>query len=282
MNKSALFTYPFEQDLIDQTFLNAPALVINASYDSNFDNISNALIVQNYKYNFAGWEAKGYNVSTEIPSDTKFKTIFCQIPQSKEHSLYLMAESFNALEENGVLICMAGNNENGKRLKKWFESFGLNAQSESKQKQRIVWAYKENIQQEIVNEYIEKYGIKKVVSNGIEFYTKPGIYGWNKIDNGSQLLVNRLPNNLKGFGADYGCGYGFLSQSIVNENIKSIDCIDADYSALYCAEKNIINANCQLKFIHMDLVSNKAEKKYVKAIIFLIVMDKNIVTHIII
>ncbi len=173
-----------------------------------------------------------------------------------------MAQRFDALEEGGVLVCMAGNNENGKRLKKWFESFGVSAQSESKQKQRIVWAYKKDIDKNVIDEYLNKYGIQQVVSNGLNFTTKPGIYGWNKIDNGSQLLSNRLPENLKGYGADFGCGYGFLSLSVANKNIKLLDLIDADYNAIQCAKENLKDAQCQVSFMHIDLVRTVPGKKY--------------------
>lgn len=48
-------------------------------------------------------------------------------------------------------------------------------------------------------------------------YSKPGIYGWEKIDRGSRLLVSQLPDFVEGLNstvervADLGCGYGYLS-----------------------------------------------------------------------
>jgi 16S rRNA (guanine1207-N2)-methyltransferase len=49
------------------------------------------------------------------------------------------------------------------------------------------------------------------------FYSKPGVFGWNKADKGSEFLVEYLPHFLQGFSArpktvlDLGCGYGYLS-----------------------------------------------------------------------
>jgi 16S rRNA (guanine1207-N2)-methyltransferase len=46
---------------------------------------------------------------------------------------------------------------------------------------------------------------------------------------------------LKGTGADFGCGYGYLSREIAEaENgIKKLYAIDADYHALACCRKNL-------------------------------------------
>ena len=51
--------------------------------------------------------------------------------------------------------------------------------------------------------------------NGVELLSKPGVFGWNKIDPGSALLVEQLdevllqlqPQSL----LDLGCGYGYLT-----------------------------------------------------------------------
>ena len=48
-------------------------------------------------------------------------------------------------------------------------------------------------------------------------YSKPGIYGWQKIDRGSALLIEQLSDVLASMArapkrlADLGCGYGYLS-----------------------------------------------------------------------
>ncbi len=49
---------------------------------------------------------------------------------------------------------------------------------------------------------------------GQQFLTKPGVFGWQKIDIGSQLLIQALPKaELENATRllDLGCGYGFLS-----------------------------------------------------------------------
>ncbi len=50
------------------------------------------------------------------------------------------------------------------------------------------------------------------------FLTKPGIFGWNKIDDGSALLATQLPALMESHkvvrALDLGCGYGFLGLEV--------------------------------------------------------------------
>lgn len=60
-------------------------------------------------------------------------------------------------------------------------------------------------------------GEHTIGTDAISFVSKPGLYGWNKIDKGSAFLIEALPEFLAGLNtppeklADLGCGYGYLS-----------------------------------------------------------------------
>ncbi len=51
----------------------------------------------------------------------------------------------------------------------------------------------------------------------LQVYSKPGLFGWEKVDQGSALLVAQLEQTMQRFGIasprvlDIGCGYGYLS-----------------------------------------------------------------------
>ncbi|WP_373081054.1 methyltransferase [Zhongshania sp.] len=55
------------------------------------------------------------------------------------------------------------------------------------------------------------------IASSPSLYSKPGVFGWQKIDRGSALLVEQLPVFLAGFSqqpkslVDLGCGYGFIA-----------------------------------------------------------------------
>jgi 16S rRNA (guanine1207-N2)-methyltransferase len=76
---------------------------------------------------------------------------------------------------------------------------------------------------------------------GTTFHTVPGIYGWNKIDAGSRLLVDSISWPLRGRGLDLGCGYGYLSSEALSRSqaITALTLVDHDWRALECARQNL-------------------------------------------
>jgi 16S rRNA (guanine1207-N2)-methyltransferase len=63
----------------------------------------------------------------------------------------------------------------------------------------------------------EYQSLSSLAFEGVDFITKPGIFGWNKVDQGSQLLVDQLADEIALMRSppktvvDLGCGYGFIS-----------------------------------------------------------------------
>jgi 16S rRNA (guanine1207-N2)-methyltransferase len=115
----------------------------------------------------------------------------------------------------------------------------------------------------------------------ITAYTKPGVFGWNKIDMGSELLLESLPKILKERDItpnnilDLGCGYGWIFinlpsylQTNVIENTESTESIkqvsvtatDNSATALLCAQKNSINHALSVSIVPDDCAQNIEEK----------------------
>ncbi len=54
--------------------------------------------------------------------------------------------------------------------------------------------------------------LRPAIEDGsLRYLTKPGLYGWDKVDAGSALLVAHLPSCEPQQVCDLGCGYGYLS-----------------------------------------------------------------------
>lgn len=91
--------------------------------------------------------------------------------------------------------------------------------------------------------------------NGISYLSKPGLFGWNKIDKGSQLLIDSFSPRIESLQAplrllDLGCGYGFLTLA------------SADWPATYrcatdnnCAAIRTSQANFELAGLNVDVVA---------------------------
>ncbi len=80
--------------------------------------------------------------------------------------------------------------------------------------------------------------------HGIDFVSKPGVFGWNKIDQGSQLLVDQLVDEMALLGkepqtiVDLGCGYGFISVMASRIGRAKIIASDNNMAAISACSEN--------------------------------------------
>ncbi|MBU2098191.1 MAG: methyltransferase [Gammaproteobacteria bacterium] len=96
--------------------------------------------------------------------------------------------------------------------------------------------------------------IKNPVMN---FYSKPGVFGWEKVDKGSQLLVSCLPpviQYMKGAESvlDLGCGWGYLMLSTKNIDIPVRVATDNNVPAIDAARKNFAEAGLKVDCVIDD------------------------------
>ena len=76
--------------------------------------------------------------------------------------------------------------------------------------------------------------------DGQVFHTAPGVFSADGVDPASQLLANHLPQDLGRRVIDLGAGWGFLSaRALTRGSIRQIDLVEADHTALTCAQRNI-------------------------------------------
>lgn len=75
--------------------------------------------------------------------------------------------------------------------------------------------------------------------------SKPGIFGWNKIDRGSEFLAEYLPQFLASYQKppqsmlDLGCGYGYLCYQAIEQGFKRLVATDNNAAALLAATENL-------------------------------------------
>ncbi|GAA0795536.1 methyltransferase [Marinobacterium sediminicola] len=83
-----------------------------------------------------------------------------------------------------------------------------------------------------------------------EYWSKPGLFGWNKIDRGSALLIEHLPSMLNapipfdGSVLDLGCGFGYLALNVTNNNTRLV-CSDNNAAALTACRYNLDKAGLE-------------------------------------
>ncbi len=97
------------------------------------------------------------------------------------------------------------------------------------------WTNNENLKSEIKEvEY-------KVLDNSFIFYTDAGVFSKDKIDYGSDLLINTyLLNHSKHINIlDVGCGYGVIGLTLALLTKSKVDLIDVNKRSVHLTKMNI-------------------------------------------
>lgn len=183
----------------------------------------------------------------------------------REENLYHFALAASSLRAGGTLVSAMANDQGARRYEEIQKSLFGNVESFSKLHSRVfssqLTADLDSLQRA---EYLSKGSIRPLGESGI--LTRPGIYGWNKIDAGSELLVNALPKQISGRGADLGCGFGYLSRSLLERcsGVKHLHLFEAEQLALDLARENVRSdrSPVSLSFSWHDVTQGVGESEY--------------------
>ena len=202
------------------------------------------------KMRLAGYQAS-YQDFTFDNINNCYQFIFYRISKEKAVSHFVINSAQRLLEDNGTLV-ISGAKQEG--IKGYIERASLRySKIESFKADKQHWAgvFKNKLgDQALLDD--KDYQSMRIIhedNNGC-IYSKPGVFGWDKLDSGSQLLVEQLPSLFKDRSApeqilDIGCGYGFISlhcSSMFNAAITACDNNAAAITACrYNFEHNQVN-----------------------------------------
>ncbi len=88
--------------------------------------------------------------------------------------------------------------------------------------------------------------------NGCQVYSKPGCFGWNKVDQGSRMLISCVPGLAGQHVLDLGCGYGYLSIHAQRLGAASVLATDNNAAALEACRRNFQNLQIPGEVIASD------------------------------
>jgi len=242
-----------DQDL----FLGARVLFLNAQSFDGFDILHGLdLVCQQPFQSFAqALEKHGYSVCNDTDIFSKpFDVALVLMPKNMIEARFIVAQAARALKKGGVLLCAADNKSGGGRIMKMMENFGFSdVTSIAGNKARGVRGCVDVLCEEALSSALYD-GREQYVCDG-QFLSQPGVFGWNKLDVGSVILTEYLSPDLKGRGADFGCGYGYLSDFLLSSRsaVQSLYCIDADWRAVTVCQKNLARYSSLPHYIWGDL-----------------------------
>jgi 16S rRNA (guanine1207-N2)-methyltransferase len=92
-----------------------------------------------------------------------------------------------------------------------------------------------------------------VTDNDLSWFSKPGQFGWEKIDAGSRMLVTHLPACAPlGATLDLGCGYGYLSLNAAKAGASRIVATDNNAAAVASCRHNLAQSGAVAEVIADD------------------------------
>lgn len=173
---------------------------------------------------------------------------------------YALAQALRALKPGGRLDVMGLKDKGGSRLKKELQAFGLEVNESAKaHHRRCVVIRPETVTG--LDEAIAAGAPRRV--DGLDAWSQPGVFAWDRIDTGSLLLAEHLPA-LKGAGADLGCGYGALATVVLRSPaVTALKLVDLDRRAVEAARRNVEDARASFDWADVRTLDANGDLDFV-------------------
>ncbi len=231
--------HPFETG---QLSADGPAFFLRAECGEGLDDSWRKRLIceQSFKPAYDILDHQGFQVQRRIEG-SGFALGLCLLSKHKAENLANMARAWDMLAPGGLLVCAGGNDSGAASLHKELKvALGVD-DSLSKYHCRVFWRAKRagEATPPQLTRWAEDGQLTRIAATGC--FSRPGLYNWNKVDQGSALLVEHFPEIMTGRAADLGSGWGYLSLMLrrLRPQIVSVDLFEAEAMALEAAQANL-------------------------------------------
>lgn len=198
------------------------------------------------------WEGSGFK---RIDEPTGTWPLVMMLPgKSKDETLAQFAQAYDLLEDGGILLASMTNLGGAERFEKELKKAAGTVESLQKHKCRTFHAVKSSAwDQELLAKWREAGKVRLIPDT--TFLVQPGLFSPDHLDPGSKLLVEHLPNSLRGAVADLGGGWGYLTRWVADHcpNVKRIDLHEVDARAIALARENLKDSPVEVAFHWHDV-----------------------------
>ena len=184
-----------------------------------------------------------------VLAQNTYQYILYRISKEKALSHYVINQANNLLSKTGSLIISGAKQEGIKGYIDRAGSVLTLTQTLKADKQHWAGVFQQNTLSTTVLDDKDYRTIRAVdnADTDLSFLSKPGVFGWNKIDLGSKLLVANLASLFKQRQApasilDIGCGYGYLSMHCAQLFTSDITACDNNGAAVDSCRENFNNS----------------------------------------
>jgi 16S rRNA (guanine1207-N2)-methyltransferase len=193
---------------------------------------------QSFKPAFDHLLSQGFQVKHSLTGDG-FDVGLCLLTKHKAENLANLGRAWQALRPGGVLVGAGGNDVGAASVERALGAAVGEVNSLSKHHCKVFWSVRTDETPAPLAAWVAAGRLQFVLEIGCQ--SRPGLYSWDKVDEGSALLVDHLPGDLSGRVADVGAGWGYLSLRLLESGspIASLDLFEAEWLALEAAKANL-------------------------------------------
>ncbi len=191
----------------------------------------------------SGWQVR----DPEAPDDdASYPLVLVLPPRQRVEARALLARSVATCAPGGVVLACAPNDEGAKSGEADLKALAGLSGHLSKQHCRVFWTRIDTatVDAALLAQWREGDAPRSIVDARFpdgRFFSRPGVFAWDRIDTASALLAAHLPADLRGRAADLGCGYGYLAAELLRRcpGIVALDLYEAEARALAMARRNL-------------------------------------------
>jgi 16S rRNA (guanine1207-N2)-methyltransferase len=183
---------------------------------------------------------------------------------SKVATLSLIAQMVELCAENAVCVISGAKDVGIASIAKRLKDIGVSVERNSKS-HAIALRFRVNSEQKAAfSAWKDAAGsVSFMDDTDREWLTKPGHFSHGRVDAGSELLVEHLPDRISGKVADLGAGWGYLANQALERGAESVDLFEASHSALEMAKQNLSKWEAdRLSFHWFDVAGEKVPPRF--------------------
>jgi 16S rRNA (guanine1207-N2)-methyltransferase len=239
---------PFDEGLVSWPS-QGDALFLRARYGEPMQRRSRANLICEQSFapqadalRGAGWTVRDVDASGDAEADTaQYPLVLVLPPRQREEARALLAHAVARCAPGGTVVACMANDEGAKSGESDLKALAGLSGTMSKHHCRVYWA---TIATATTDAALlatwSALDVPRLIADG-RFYSRPGLFAWDRIDPASALLASMLPSDLCGRAADLGAGYGYLSAELLQRcpGIVALDLYEAEARALALAKRNL-------------------------------------------
>ncbi|MGX9718874.1 class I SAM-dependent methyltransferase [Stenotrophomonas acidaminiphila] len=218
------------------------------------------LCVQSFRPFAQALERGGWEVRDEAvleASGEKYPLVLVLPPRQRDEARALLARALAQVAPGGVLVACQSNNEGARSGESDLQQLAGLGGKLTKNHCRVFWtAPLDGGHDEALRARWAALDAPRPIMGG-RFHSRPGVFAWDRIDPASALLIEQLPADLAGRGADLGAGWGYLSAEVLARcpKVAALDLYEAESRALALARRNLAGSGAQLDFRWHDVTA---------------------------